>query len=182
MPEKTIFIRLLEFGEKNGIQGFRGDEYEAWKAEQPDIVNEYSDSSIEVESLLIACFDRYSINSGFKYVLKTEYYFRLIEFKELEESRKASSDANTHSQIAIGFSILAIVASLIVGAIQLNSTVTIDYDQVNRMETKNFPATQKVRSDQLDKVIEALEQSNINTAELARLIEEQNRDEVKESE
>jgi hypothetical protein len=77
-----------------------------------------------------------------EYILNAEYYFRLVEFQELEESRIASSDANRHSQVAIAFSIVAIAVSLIVGAIQLNSTITIDYNQVNRMETKEAPVSQ----------------------------------------
>lgn len=170
MPEKSIFIRLLEFGERKGIQGFRGDEYDTWKAEQPDVVNEYGDRSQEARTLLNACFDQQPTNPGFRYVLKTEYYFRLIEFKELEESRLASASANQHSKIAIGFSVFAIL----IGALQLNSNITLDANQVSKMAAKDYPASQRIESEQLTQVIEALKQSNINTAELARIIQQQN--------
>jgi hypothetical protein len=171
MDKKSIFIRLLEFGEKKGVQGFKGDEYNKWKAEQSDIVNAHGDSSREARSLLNTCFDQYTENTGFKYVLKTEYYFRLIEFKELELSRKASSTANRNSIIATMLAVLSIGIGSYFGYIQKTSSIKIDSDQVSLMTpAKSF----KIESEQLSQMVSALKQSNINTAELARIMRELN--------
>jgi hypothetical protein len=172
MDKKSIFIRLLEFGENKGIQGFKGDEYDEWKAEQSDIVNAHGDSSRETRSLLDTCFDQYTENTGFKYVLKTEYYFRLIEFKELELSRKASSEANRNSIIATMLAVISIGIGSYFGYIQKTTPMILNNDQV---ESIKAPESQRIESEQLTQVIESLKQSNINTAELARLIEKQNK-------
>jgi hypothetical protein len=176
MDEKSIFIRLLRFGAERELQATTLDDFKEWALSQPDIENDTCGQYQRAKVLFIRCFakTRQPTVGLAEFVLETEYYFRLIEFQELEESRKASSEANLHSQVAIAFSIVAIAASLIVGAIQLNSTIKIDFDQVSRMETKKFPVSQKIESEQLSQVISALKQSNINTAELARIIQEQN--------
>lgn len=176
MDEKSIFIRVLRFGEEVGLQGIGAPEFESWALNQPEIENRDDPVFFRLLNLRNECFyrndepDKDSI-----YVLKNEYYFRLVEFQELEDSRKASTQANKNSTKAIIISVSAIALSLIIGAAQLISPITINSDQVDRMETKTPPASQKVESEQLNQVIEALKQSNINTAELARLIKEQHK-------
>lgn len=57
-------------------------------------------------------FESFVLNSGSTesvWVLKAEYYFRLLEFRELQESRAASQAANRNSFIAIGISLSAII-------------------------------------------------------------------------
>lgn len=164
--------------------GFTGTDFTNWVGQEfggmtPELETIHSRFSRE-------CFDHGAIGGqGFGqsgnrslYSLKTEYYFRLVEFQELEESRLASSQANENSTKAIIISMAAIVVTALIGLKQLYTPTTINSNQVNRMETKSFPITQKIESRQLNQVIDALEQSNINTAELARLIREQNKSEA----
>lgn len=172
MNNDDFYIQVLKFAASKAPDGFTQVDYENWAKDTYGTVSD--DTRLTLKHIRQECFHSSTRNHKPIFSLKSEYYYRLVEFQELEESRKASSEANKNSQVAIGFSILAIATSLIIGAIQLNSRITIDYDQVNRMETKKFPITQKIESRQLNQVIDALEQSNINTAELARLIREQN--------
>lgn len=176
MDEKSIFIRLLRLGEQKGIQGVSSLEFEAWASSQPEVEEEGDPEYFRLLNLRDECFNRNSEHRKDPvYVLKNEYYFRLVEFQELEESRKASTQANKNSTKAMIIAMAAILLSLIIGGLQYNTPTTINYDQVNRMETRRFPVSQKIESEQLSQVIEALKQSNINTAELAELIREQNK-------
>jgi hypothetical protein len=66
-----------------------------------------------------------------KLVLKTEGYFKLIEFHELKLARKNSESARTQSMIAVGLSILSLIAAVVLGVIQLNQDITIDNNQIH---------------------------------------------------
>jgi hypothetical protein len=170
--EESIFIELLKFGAKHERNGFEKSDWELWAKSHVAGEDGKAELNKRISFLLKECFEDYG--SPAKFALKTEYYFRLVEFQELEESRKASSDANFHSKIAIGFSVFAIFVGLVIGIIQLNSEINLNPEQVSVMATKDFPVTQQVESEQLNLVIEALKQSNINTLELAQILREQN--------
>ena len=176
MSEDDFYIQMLKFAASKAPEGFSYDEYEGYAVKLYGSINDKTRATLK--QVRTDCF--HSLNTGPTPVfsLKAEYYFRLIEFQELKESRKSSSDANKHSKVAIGFSIFAIFIGAVVGILQLNSTIKLDNKQVSIMATKDYPATQQVESEQLSQVIDALKQSNINTAELTRIIQEQNAKQV----
>ena len=102
---EPVFIKLLEFGEKIGLVGTNFDAVTEW-AVNSGVLPPVSDQAYAKQKYLLRdlFFESFVLNSGSTesvWVLKAEYYFRLLEFRELQESRAASQAANRHSFIAI---------------------------------------------------------------------------------
>ncbi|HEY0894082.1 MAG TPA: hypothetical protein VGE32_13565, partial [Cellvibrio sp.] len=109
-------------------------------------------------------------------LLKTEYYFRLIEFRELQETRTASKTANKNSIIALTISVIAILISICTTAIQLNTTTKINADQIKEIvKASRSPNIQKVtiNNDQLLEILKVAKSPDVqNVAIKTEQIEE----------
>jgi hypothetical protein len=83
--DKPIFIKLLEHGEEVGLSGTDFDHVQGWAWENQLISNtQNSENEVSLlRDLFFECFTRNSGNSAEIWVLKNEYYFRLLEYKEL---------------------------------------------------------------------------------------------------
>jgi hypothetical protein len=138
MNENNIFIKLLRLGESKGIQGIDENEFKKWALSHQEIDNEYCEEFHKIRRLFLECFDEIIKSHGIpnEYILKTEYYFRLIEFQELELSRETAASANKHSKIAIGISLVAIFIGIVATIIQSQSQVTIDSSQISHVSNK----------------------------------------------
>lgn len=129
MDEKSIFIRLLKFWESKGIDGFSYPEFKEWAKSQPDLQSQ--EARQRVRRLVEECCENLRNYGGEEhFVLKSEYYFRLVEFQELAESRLASKSANRNAIGAMVISVLAIAFSIFASYKQLTTEVTINPDQV----------------------------------------------------
>lgn len=136
MENKDIFIKLLEFGEKAGINGTDTDSLRK-HFEDAGIIRKSSGDPHEwllLHKLLIETFTHESIIN--KWVLKAEYYSRLLEYRELQETIKNAKSATRISCIAITISLIALLASIFIGYKQIVNTVTINQEQIN--DLKNY--------------------------------------------
>lgn len=159
--KKSPFIKLLEYGEQIGTRGADEKEIFEW-ALRTGVIPDNKDkvSKRILDNFLYECFDKTGDGSR---ILKVEYYFRLIEYRELEESRIASRQANRNSFIAILFSIAAIVISSIIGYQQLTGSVSISSSQVREIVNANSqPITGNItiESTQIEALIDAIKSSN----------------------
>jgi uncharacterized protein HemX len=129
MDDKSIFIRLLKYWESKGIDGFSYNEFKEWSTFQDDLQSQ--EARQRARRLVEECCERISHNASEEhFVLKSEYYFRLVEFQELTESRLASKSANRNSLVAIVISVLAIAFSVVASYQQQNAEITIKRSQV----------------------------------------------------
>lgn len=142
--DDTVFIELLKYGAEIGLEGITIIELEDWAVEK-GFLDATDDSSLEdqshqqkaLENLFQECFyitDNYTGDIPLR-VLKNEYYFRLIEYKELQESRRTAKQANRNAFIAIGISVSAIIISALMTWSQLKTPTTIKTDQLNALIT-----------------------------------------------
>lgn len=126
---KPVFIKLLEFGEKIGLAGTDFDAVTEW-ALNSGVLPSVSDQTHAKQKYLLRdlFFESFTLNSGSSepvWVLKAEYYFRLLEFRELQESRASSQAANRNSLIAMGISLIAIIFSCVTAYVQVKTPVSI---------------------------------------------------------
>lgn len=163
--EDSIFIKLLEWGEKVGIEGVTWKEVKHWAYENK-LVSTTEQSNLNVQlllNLLQECFVDASGSSPRKYNLKSEYYFRLIEFRELQEAREASKKANKNAIAAIIISTLAIMVSVFMSIRPaklddaqvrqlLNPTVAIESSQLATI----FRDSIQLDEAQLDTILNAI--------------------------
>lgn len=144
---EPVFIKLLEFGEKIGLAGTSFDAVTEW-AVNTGVLPPVSDQTHAKQKNLLRdlFFESFASNSGSTesiWVLKTEYYFRLLEFRELQESRASSQAANRNSFIAMVISLIAIIFSCIAAYIQVNTpvgiqgAVTINESQIKEIIESN---------------------------------------------
>ncbi len=138
--EDTIFIEVLKYGAGKGLEGVSFEELKRWIYDRRDAG--FSETEhVLLNNLFDECFER--AKTGYdtdKLNLKTEYYFRLIEYQELQESRKASREANRNAFIAIGISLLAILASAILTFTQLNTPTRINKSDLTALIESNRDA------------------------------------------
>ncbi|MDA3896207.1 MAG: hypothetical protein PF482_08670 [Desulfobacteraceae bacterium] len=130
--DKPIFIKLLEHGEEVGLSGTDFDHVQGWAWENQLISNtQNSENEVSLlRDLFFECFTRNSGNSAEIWVLKNEYYFRLLEYKELSEARNSSRLANRNAIFAIIISVIAMLTSIVIGFQQLTGQVNINKKQI----------------------------------------------------
>lgn len=156
--EDAVFIKILEFGEQCGIEGTRWEDLKSWLQEKDIIPTDENLSKREenrVFRLYSECFDAPHGGGHTDRLLKTEYYFRLIEFRELQESRTASRDANRNSFIAIALSVFAIIASASLTYKQLNTPISIASTQIKELISASVPPERQevyLNTSQLEKL------------------------------
>lgn len=149
MEEPSIFIRVLQLGAQAGAAGVDENEINQWITNQPEVENEFSDTRNSIWKIFHESFERTKSGHGNPTVfrLKNEYYFRLIEFQELELSRNASISANRFSTVAIALSLLAIIASAIVGYMQITSSTQIQPSQISTLQNSIELSGNKINSE-----------------------------------
>lgn len=179
--QSKIFIKLLEFGEKNGLEGAEEAQLNEWAVTEGFL--QKSDNSIEnklkmnaFRKLYNECFESTELYTGDdgkrKYVLKNAYYFRLVEYRELQESRRASTSANRNAFFAISISIIAIFVGIFCTYNQLNSSISIDTKQFNSLIQSSKPPVNQIVSlnpDDLKALVEANERDGVQNVELSKL-------------
>lgn len=171
---QPLFIWLLEYGEKTHNRRITCNDV-LNEAVEEGLCCSHTDSNAQVlRGLFFECFDipdqtkqqsrlsGYALGGDTDHVLanlKSEYYFRLLEFRELQLARETAEQANKSSIIAqqqsrqsIKIAIYAVLASVCVAILttawQLSSSIQIDPQQLNRLETaliknlESFPAAQ----------------------------------------
>jgi len=135
-----IFIRLLEYGESIGLNGTNFEEVLEWDKKYNYIPKpgsqEYKLREGLLRELFFESFTKSTASTDNIWVLKSEYYFRLLQYRELQLARQSASEAKNHSNIAISISILALLASLVLGTMQLRSEVRISVDQIDQLLSK----------------------------------------------
>lgn len=146
--ENSVFIKILEYGEECGLEGVH---WEALlkKMQEEGVVSKEDQFSVEERNRLFKlfdeCYDKPHGGSHTHRLLKTEYYFRLIEYRELQESREASRSANKNAFVALVISVVAILVGIISATIQLSSAVSIDAAQIHELvEAFSPPIVQEV--------------------------------------
>lgn len=136
--ESNLFIRSLEFGERNFIKGTTYLEMiahlRAQKIEIPPLLDQYykiwffrNFYVYKVHPESINDFEWTIANKPAwldehlekKAVLTASAYFEYLEFIEINEARKNSKDAKNLSLWAIGISIFFAIIQLIIGIIQI---------------------------------------------------------------
>jgi len=131
---KPIYIALLEYGEEHGLKGVTLDAVYEWAEETNYLPSADSPECQDAKSLLrdlyFECFERNSNSTKNIWGLKNEFYFRLLEYRELVEARQASSLAKRNSNIATVISVTALVASLFIGYMQLAKPLSLERKQV----------------------------------------------------
>ncbi len=167
--DKPVFIKLLEYGEEVGLSGTNFDHIHSWAVQN----NIFSNSgNIESELLLLRdlyfeCFNRVSGSSEDLWVLKTEYYYRLIEYRELQEGRAAARSANKNAMWAIMISVTAIIISAVLTFTQLRTPTTINKSDLNALIKSNRDSANqkevKLDSLQMAQILSAIgfDKSNI---------------------
>ncbi len=142
----SVFIKLLEYGEQVGLDGSDIEAALAWARNEGLLGADQSRENAIKQAFFIELFNEcfvqsnYNITTG-KRVLTAEYYYRLIEHRELKEARQASKDANRNAFIAICLSIVAMSSSVYIGYQQLTNTVSLNPDQLETIITAtNKPA------------------------------------------
>ncbi|VAW54235.1 hypothetical protein MNBD_GAMMA06-1294 [hydrothermal vent metagenome] len=165
--ENSHFIKLLEYGEKVALDGVNFETVTDWAIQEEIIPGRGETSHDDARNFLrdqfFECFENSSGSTKNIWSLKTEYYFRLIEFRELQESRIASKQANRNSFIAIGISIFALVCTVLVSYMQLTGSVKISPAQIKEVvNSNNLPVSGAVAIDskQLQVLVDAIKSSN----------------------
>ena len=142
--EDSIFIEVLKFGEKKGLEGTDYNELSNWIikngfAESADAKKD--NKAAILSNLFDECFDYpRGGNKRDKANLKTEYYFRLIEYRELQASRMAARSANRNAMYAIRISIFAIIVSAVLTFTQLNAPVSVNKSDLQALINSNTSA------------------------------------------
>ena len=128
--EKTIHIRLLEYGEKVGLTGATWDSTTEWAVENKVIPQKKGDEADLLKELFLECFASTSRSTAVTRVLKAEYFFRLLEYRELCEVRETSRQANQNAWIAIVISVIALIITSLIGYYQTTRPIDINKEQI----------------------------------------------------
>lgn len=139
--EDSIFIKVLEHGEQVGLDGTNETLLRDYIQRKTSINFEDEDHKHKTDSLhrlFLSCFEFFDNGkAGKNNILKTEYYFRLIEYRELQESRLAARSANKSAMWAISISIFAIIISAVLTFAQLNTPVSMNTSDLLSLTNSN---------------------------------------------
>jgi len=138
--EDSIFIEVLKFGEEKGIEGVSFEKLKNWIYDDKDAG--FTDTELVLlKNIFDECFEQSKVGNYIEeFNLKTEYYFRLIEYRELQESREAAKSANRNAMWAICISILAIIISAVLTFNQLNTPVSMNKSDLQALINSNTKA------------------------------------------
>jgi hypothetical protein len=174
---EEIFIKVLEYGAERGLEGTDVQGFNTWASEQGflDLKNKelhQLQKCNALHRLLQECF-QVADNRGEAleriYVLKNEYYFRLIKYRELQEARNAAKEANRNAFFAIGLSILTLLFSGFLTYTHLINPVSINKaDMQALIESNKNPNTQTVRLNQNQ--LDELKEINLEPLQMAQIL------------
>jgi hypothetical protein len=152
-PKEDYFIELLKFGKDIGIKGITLSQALDWAGEKGYIDRNNTDDNELFAEVVDECFNktpRTNASAANLYILKTESYFYLIDYQELQEARQASLDANRNAKdahdtakIAIYISIAALILSAAISIWQICSPVKINQDQIDKLTHPNATINQR---------------------------------------
>ena len=132
-----MFITLLQYGEAIGLDGTNFENFIEWDRKYSYIpqpgTEAYERRKGLLRELFFEAFTKTSASTENVWVLKNEYYFRLIEYKELQHTRINAAEARKYATYAIIVSVVAMFASVILGVAQMNSEVQFNEDQIARI-------------------------------------------------
>lgn len=137
--EKNIYLDALEFGEKCLKDG-KDITYNDLKKHLEHIGYSFD---TEAKDRLLKDMSRETfhiyIENGEEWknkphYINTEGYFKLLEYRELKDARKSSKEARWYAIIAIGISIMALLASIYFSIKELQQTTTINSEQFGVIE------------------------------------------------
>lgn len=148
MDEKDkIFIKLLEYGALKELNGSSLDDALEWAKKSDYISKKNKNEAVKAEKRFIDLFyECFTGGRGFQLsddrkaigVLKAEYYFRLIEYKELQEARRTAKKANITAWVAIIFSLITFLSASFFTYMQLNTPIKIDPVQMEQLLISRF--------------------------------------------
>ena len=156
--EESIFIKVLAYGETVGVDGVTEAEFLKW-AESAG-VHDHSGESRKTRALQRIFFEyfdspdavegsREAAGSDCRYVLKPEYYFRLLEYRGRQENRAAVKSAHRHALWAVGLSLAAMIVCVILAAVQLSAPPTVSKADLAGLIESKEDANRVVRLDRL---------------------------------
>jgi len=170
--DKPIFIRLLEYGEKVSLEGTNMKAVKDWAIENKYLAvpgsSDYENRYWLLNNLFNESFSKSREAKGEVWVLKNEYYFRLLEYRELEEARKASTQANRNAFWAIVIAIIALICSLAIGYFQINKPILLDSEQFNLL-TRSITGSASVYQSQTESIIKTIKESSKKSVELEKI-------------
>jgi hypothetical protein len=139
-----IFIKLLEYGEQIGLAGTDFKELCNWFEKQNLLLEKSNSNENKTKKLALLrelFFETYVKNSGStenKWVLKTKYYFRLLEYREIVMAKKSSKQANRNAWIAIILSFLTFIISYSFSISNQKTPIIINQDQFKLIQQSIF--------------------------------------------
>ncbi|UTA47463.1 hypothetical protein L1F30_15040 [Simiduia sp. 21SJ11W-1] len=165
--EKSLFIWLLEFGEKH--QGGTTLHSAINGAIEDKLLSSRSQAEANtISNLFKECFDvpewyknQEKFNDSAVYSLKSEYYFRLLEYRELQLAREAANRAEDNARFArkhaswsIGLSVIAVIAAVVtpffIAGWQSKQPIALNQDSITKIvlplleaNRARIPATQE---------------------------------------
>lgn len=141
MVENNIFIEVLKFGAQKELTGCNFNELADVVLKEKTEIN-YS----LLKDVFDECFELSVRNlSSNKYILKTEYYFRLLDYEELQQAKQASRESNRNALLAIIVSLFAIG----LGIWTSFRPVSINAEDIRVLTQSNIPPqVQKVHLEQ----------------------------------
>lgn len=176
--KKASHIRLLKYGEEIGLSGTNWDSTCDWAIKNEILPKKNCETAYLFRDLFFECFTNQTGSSLDTWVLKNEYYFRLLEYRELCEARETSRQANRNAWFAIYISVIALLISSLIGYYQINSSININQAQVESIihaindfenaqmqtiltELRGIVDTKLVfDKDQLNKIIDSIKHSS----------------------
>src|SRR5690625_6798906 len=97
-----IFIRLLEYGESIGLNGTNFEEVLEWDKKYNYIPKpgsqEYKLREGLLRELFFESFTKSTASTDNIWVLKSEYYFRLLQYRELQLARSEEHTSELQSR------------------------------------------------------------------------------------
>ncbi len=164
--DDSIFIEILKYGAGKGLEGVSFEELKTSIHDHSDAESTETEHGL-LKNVFDECFEQSDVGSGTeKFNLKTDYYFRLIEYQELAESRAVAKSANRNAFIAIGISVFVIIVTAVLTFTQLNTPATITKSELNAliMATRDAGVQREVKLDsmQMAQILSAIgyDQSN----------------------
>jgi hypothetical protein len=164
--EDSVFIEVLKYGAEKGVEGGTLENMKKWICDHRD-AELIETEHVLLENIFEECFEMSNGGTGGeKYNLKTEYYFKLIEYQELRESNKAAKSASRNAFTAIGISVFAMVFIAVFAFTQWNRPITINESDLNALISSNrhSNAQREVKLDslQMAQILAAMQYSRSN--------------------
>ena len=175
--KNSIFTAVLEHGEDVGLNGtnyslFHDDIEKKMKIDLTHPDNTHMVNPLN--RLFEECFKFYGAGkNGQNYILKTEYYIRLTQQRELKESRDAAKSANRNAWLAISISIAAIIISAVLTWTQLNTPLSIKKSDLAALVSSSTPSgverEVKLNSLQMKQILLSIEQMSTKNKKVSTI-------------